>query len=66
MAVEKNYKEFVMALSVSGENKTFLNSDEDNTELHRTLRKYALDGIWEAFETINTTRCLEHHGSEDP
>ena len=24
----------------------------DNTELHRTLRKYALDGIWEAFETI--------------
>ncbi len=27
----------------------------DNTELHRTLRKYALDGIWEAFETINTT-----------
>ena len=30
MAVEKNYKEFVMALSVSGENKTFLNSDEDH------------------------------------
>ncbi len=27
----------------------------DNTELHRTLRKYALDGIREAFETINTT-----------
>ena len=27
----------------------------DNTELHSTLRKYALDGIWEAFETINTT-----------
>ena len=23
--------------------------------LHRTLRKYALDGIWEAFKTINTT-----------
>lgn len=27
----------------------------DNTELNRTLRKYALDGIWEAFEPINTT-----------
>lgn len=30
MAVEKNYKDFVTALSVSGENKTFLNSDEDH------------------------------------
>lgn len=30
MAVEKNYKDFVMALSISGENKTFLNSDEEH------------------------------------
>ena len=36
----------------------------DNTELHRTLRKYALDGIWEAFETINTTNqeCAGAYG----
>ena len=30
----------------------------DNTELHRTLKKYSLDGIWEAFETINTTSAF--------
>ncbi|WP_418869325.1 hypothetical protein [Segatella hominis] len=30
MAVDRDYKDFVKTLSVSGENKTFLNSDEDH------------------------------------
>lgn len=56
MAVEKNYKEFVMALSVSGENKTFLNSDED----------HALEVLVRIFQTAQKevrifAGCLCHH-----
>ncbi len=56
MAVDRNYKEFVKALSVSGENRTFLNSDED----------HALEVLVRIFQTAqNEVRifagCLCHH-----
>lgn len=56
MAVDRNYKEFVTALSVSGENRTFLNSDED----------HALEVLVRIFQTAqNEVRifagCLCHH-----
>lgn len=56
MAVEKNYKDFVMALSVSGENKTFLNSDEE----------HALEVLVRIFQTAQKeirifAGCLCHH-----
>jgi len=56
MAVEKNYKDFVMALSISGENKTFLNSDEE----------HALEVLVRIFQTAQKevrifAGCLCHH-----
>lgn len=56
MAVDRNYKDFVMALSIHGENKTFLNSDED----------HALEVLVRIFQTAQEevrifAGCLCHH-----